>query len=164
LKKDGWKVVAFSAKLPGAGNAWDQTEAGPIKIDQVEIVIGGSAGGSQLIQMSLGRLKSRSFRSLREDRRIRFQAYLRLKSSRLSVCVLSLAPSFSAIRRIPAFKDRGVSSASFSASFFFARRPGSANDHCEARRPIRRIDSLRPLYESLSGAGAPHRLRARQIW
>lgn len=59
---ESWRMNAgdlqgLSAKLPGVGNAWDQTEAGPIKIDQVEIVIGGSAGGSQLIQMSLGRLK-----------------------------------------------------------------------------------------------------------
>jgi len=57
-----WRMNAgdlqgLSAKLPGVGYAWDQTEAGPVKIDQVEIVISGSAGGSQLIQMSLGRLK-----------------------------------------------------------------------------------------------------------
>jgi hypothetical protein len=53
--------------------------------------------------------------------------------------LLSLAPSLSAILGIPAFKDRGLSIASFSALFFLPRWPGTVDDHCEDRQPIRRI-------------------------
>src|SRR5262249_5656569 len=57
LRMDALDFQGLSAKLPGIGHARDQAEAGPVKIDQVEIVIGGSAVGSQLVQMNLGRLK-----------------------------------------------------------------------------------------------------------
>ena len=57
LRMNAWNFQGLSAKLPGIGHARDQAEAGPVKIDQVEIVIGGSAVGSQLVQVNLGRLK-----------------------------------------------------------------------------------------------------------
>ena len=54
---NAWDFQGLSAKLPGVGHARDQTEAGSVEIDQVEITIGGSAGGPQLVQMRFGRLK-----------------------------------------------------------------------------------------------------------
>src|SRR5215467_825738 len=54
---NAWDFQSLSAELPGVGHARDQTEAGPVEIDQVEIVIGRSAGSPQLVQMRLGRLK-----------------------------------------------------------------------------------------------------------
>ena len=57
LRMNALNFQCLSAKLPGVGHARDQTEAGPVEIDQVEITIRGSAGGPQLIQMRLGRLK-----------------------------------------------------------------------------------------------------------
>jgi hypothetical protein len=54
LRMNALNFQGLSAKLPGVGHARDQTEAGPVEIDQVEITIRGSAGGPQLIQMRFG--------------------------------------------------------------------------------------------------------------
>src|SRR5215813_9372817 len=73
LRMNALNFQGLSAKLPGVGNARDQTEADPVEIDQVEITIRGSAGGPQLIQMRFGGSKIPLFRLPREERRIRFQ-------------------------------------------------------------------------------------------
>jgi hypothetical protein len=57
LRMSAWNFQGLSAKLPGVGHARDQTEAGPVEIDQVEITITNSAGGPQLVQMRFGGLK-----------------------------------------------------------------------------------------------------------